>query len=345
MEGLTMTTTENTRETQIVFRNKFEKLIQCDCEHQVFEEAFEKFFALKPEEALDMLWKLTCAPAITILEKIGLYDGISDEMFVALRNELRHQYKEMINPEFLKIDVPENCQEAFDALKNKSDSIVAAVVYEHCLSRLYVDEYTMNRRLFLLKSDKENNNFGGIRTLGFNTDESAYLKQFHEQIHDLLIAMYDNYQKQCGTASQNNAFAGLDKILEESGIDLPFDMGDNVGKVTQPAIEQPEIDQPETKQPAQSQDNPAFKSLNAEEIMVHKDAFASFAKDYDLNILVQIGQLGFDLNEVMAKKDTISNLLKAIESLEKAEAKVLAAAKTKEKAEAKLLKAAEALSK
>ena len=37
-----MTTTENTRDTKLVFRNKFAKLIQCDYEHQVFEEAFEK---------------------------------------------------------------------------------------------------------------------------------------------------------------------------------------------------------------------------------------------------------------------------------------------------------------
>lgn len=309
MEGITMT--ENTYDTNIIFRNKFKKLIQCETEHEVFVEAFRKFLDLKPEEALDMLWKLTYAPAINILEKIGLYACISDEMFVALRNELRHQYKEIVHPDFLKVDVPENCKNAFDVLSNKSDIITAAVVYERCQYRMYADEYAMNRLLFLLKSDKENHNFGGIRSLEFNADESTYLKQFHEQIHDLLMAMYNNVQQQ-NRSFQNNAFEGLDKLLEDAGMDLPFRMDDIVTEVPQAPIEQPEAEQS-----AQSHNSVVYKSLTAEEIIAHKAVFASFMKDADLNILVNIGQLGFDLNEVMAKKDAISNLLKAAEALGK----------------------------
>ena len=343
MEGLTMTTTENTKNSTISFRNKFEKLIKCDYEHQVFEESFEKFFALNPEEALDMLWKLTYAPAINILEKIGLYAGISDEMFIALRNELRHQYKE-VHPDFLKMSIPEDCQEAFDVLKNKSDIITAAVVYAHCQSCLYLEN--MDRILFLLNSDKENNYFGGIRSLFFNADESAYLKQFHEQIYDLLMALHNNVE-QHNNSCKNMPFEGLDKLLENADKVLPFYVDvsaqKDVDETLRPVMGDEPLIEPEVKQPVAT--GSAYKSLTAEEIMANKDAFASLVKDADLNILVQIGQLGFDLNKVMDKKEAISNLLKAIESMEKAEAKVLAAAKSKEKAEVKLFKAAEALSK
>jgi len=344
-----MTTTENTRDTKLVFRNKFAKLIQCDYEHQVFEEAFEKFFALKPEEALDMLWKLTYAPAINILEKIGLYAGISDEMFIALRNELRHQYKE-VHPDFLNVDVPEECQNAFTALKNQTDDIVATIVFNHCSMHQYASEEYMIPHLSRLQNSKENVHCGGIKGLDFNWNETSYLKQYHGLIHDLLKATYEHYQKQCGMNTSNSPFAVLGKLMENGNTDdLPFYMEKNVDVAPQPDAVQPETVQPETVQsetvqPAQNS-GPSFKSLTAEEIMAHKDAFASFVKDADLNILVQIGQLGFDLNEVMAKKDAISNLLKAIESKKKAEAKVLAATKSMEKAEAKLLKATSALSK
>jgi len=58
-----------------------------------------------------------------------------------------------------------------------------------------------------------------------------------------------------------------------------------------------------------------FMDLTPEKILAHKDSFESFMETYDLDNLILIGKLGFDLNAVMAKKELISNFLKAVKAL------------------------------
>jgi len=326
------------------FRSKFEKLLD-DENRTIFIGAFEKFCDMNPDYARKLLWHLTYETdpdAINVtLSKLDLsLEVISSDKISTLRNELRFQY-EQLQPDFLKVDVPEECQDVFVALKNRTDAIVASIVYEHCQNRMYLDQDALNRILFLMSSDKENYQFGGIRELQFYTEETAYLLPFHAQIHDMFKALSDHYQNQCGTASKNLPFEGLARQLEDAGMELPFDVEPLQEVLSEVANEELQS-MPVAEEPVSDS---GFKPLTLEAILPHKDLFASFVKDSDLNILFQIGQLGFDLNQVMAKKDILTNLLKAIEKKLKAEADLVKATEKKQKAEEKLLKLAESLSK
>ena len=332
--------------TNFTFRSKFEKLLN-DKNRPIFVAAFEKFFKLTPDSARDLLWRMTYnmeVTAVAALVELGLnQEIISSEKIPCLRNELRHQY-EVANPNFLGVTVPVECQEAFDALLNHTDPIVANIVFEHCMSRLYVEEGYMNRILFLLNSDKENNFFGGIRSLQFAPDESFYLKPYHLLIHDLLKALYEDYQAWRSAQEDNLPFAGLATLMEEAGINLSSDIEEVAQEACDEAIEEVmaemEAEAPteaSTEVPAEPvQTDSRFKPLTAEAIIANKDVFVSFLKEHDMNTLLQIGMLGFDLNEVMAKSEKLYNLLKAVEAVEKATEKL-------KKAEAKMSKATEAL--
>ncbi len=57
-----------------------------------------------------------------------------------------------------------------------------------------------------------------------------------------------------------------------------------------------------------------FRPLTSNEIRGHEDVFRLLEEINDLNVLVRIGQLGFDLNKVVAKKEEICKFLQADEA-------------------------------
>lgn len=309
-----------------VFRSKFENLIT-DENRPVITEAFFEFFKLLPKDACELLWRLTYEPDYSsfTLEKIGLsLNIISLENISLLRNELRFQYKEK-DPTFLNVDLAEECQEAYQELVNHSDVITAAVVYNHCQSHICSDVVHI---LSLLNNDMENKFYGGIRSLSFCKYEAIYLKPFHKEIHNLLKAMYENYQKQCGSSSfSNTPFTGLAKMIEANGNDLPYFFGDGTPSEEPAHTTSKSEDASIPEEPAHTVS--PFRRIYAESIIMYRDFFMSFVMNDDWNMLLEIGKLGFDLNEVMVKKEKICIFLEAV--------------KAKEEAEAKLFKAVEAL--
>lgn len=333
--------------TKFTFRSKFEKLLN-DANRPIITAAFEKFFKLRPDSARDLLWRLTFNADIAsaALIELGLNTEIIPfEKISVLRNELRYQYNELVHPNFLGVSAPNECQEAFVVLKNQTDDIVANVVYEHCQSRVYVEEDMINRLFFLLKSDKENHYYGGIRSLFFSYEEADYLKPFHVQIHDVLNALHEHYKNQCASTSKNLPFEGLASLVEEAGMDLPFNFEELPTQTADDVIREFLAEtEPDAPAEAPALTISGFMNLTAEAIISNKDVFTSFMKNDDLNILVQIGKLGFDLNEVVAKKDKIGALLKAAAAEEKAASKLKKATDDMEKATNKRLKASLALS-
>lgn len=308
-----MTNNINSKNTTFTFRTKFEKLVS-DENRPAIEAAFEKFCSLDPETtvARDILWDLTYNPEVSFeaLQELGLnQEIISPENVSKLRDELRHQYKKRYNS-FLAVDVSEECIPAFEALSKKAGPIVASVVNELCSYRML--GYDVPRALFLLSSDKENFFFGGICEVGFAPKEAEYLKPFHMEIHNLLKAMYDLQQD----ASKNTPLDKLGSMVKEAGIELPFNVDEipEATPVKAPAdttVQAPNKAQAEQPVEADS----GFKPLTPEGILEHKDVFASFVESSDMNILLQIGKLGFDLNKVIAKKDAIIKLFEATKAL------------------------------
>lgn len=307
----------NTMNTTFTFRSKFEKIVS-DENRPVIEATFEKFCNFDPTTtyARNLLWDLTYNPEVAsaTLQDLGLnHEIIAPENVCKLRDELRYQYEKLHNG-YLAVNVSEDRIPAFEALSKKAGPIVASLVNELCLQRLYGSD--VPRTLHLLKSEKENFFFGGICDVGFMPIEAEYLKPFHMQIHDLLKAMYDAHQE----AARNTPLSGLDSIIKDAGIELPFYVSEipatapletpaeasNEAQDKQPA-ETP--NEAQGKQPVET--NLGFKALTPDAILEHKDVFTAFVESSDMNILLKIGNLGFDLNNVIAKKEAIRKVLEA----------------------------------
>ena len=283
----------NMTNTKINFRTKFKKLLK-DEDYSIVEEAFKKFCTYEPAIALKVLWNLTYSSNTAVEEvyKLGLDNKIIPEQnFLNFRNELRYQYEQCT--EYNEFDLSEeliddeNITKAFLDLKNKSDVIVAVIVYEQCKEIL--DDSELERTLYLLQSDRDNNYFGGIRSMRFNIEEADYLKTFHMEIYNLLNAL-------------NNFIPFFTEIEEES---------EEIVDV------QNEVKEPEEVQSVEPyQIEYEYTALTSREILSHKKSFETLVKENDLNILVVIGQLGFDLNEVMNKIDKIKKFIDAIDEFE-----------------------------
>lgn len=308
-----MTTTNNTR---ITFRTKFEKYLNDDNRIPI-TAAVESFCNWESTSALDFLWNFNFASSTDSIQKLlnelNLnISNIPNADFTLFQNELRYQYK-TFNPSFLEIAVPTYCKDAFSALENHTNSIIANIIYEHCKTTSYYENYAnIERILFLLKSEEDKNHYGGIRSLHFKKEESEFLKPHHMYIHDLLNSLYEH------TLSENETFknkplAGLGDLVKESGMELSEDVPVVFSPETKDKIRKAFNEYFSTEESVK--ENSKYEPLTPEMILVYKDDFSSYAENNDLNKLVPIGVLGFDLNEVMSKKEKIKDFLKAAEAL------------------------------
>jgi len=319
----------NINATNLTLRNKFVKLIESDDARQAYTNACKKFCGLTEDVTEDILWRLTYYnpdDSSKDLQRLGLNpEEIPAEILTALRNELRSQYKQH-HPDAWKVDVPKTCMEAFTDLKNHTDEIVATKVLNHCFSRVTTSEEDMERVLFLLKSDIEKWYFGGLRELKFNSEQASYLKPYHMEIHNLFVAVCEQFKQQCrsGDSFTNKPFAGLSDRLNEAGVnvsddELPYNFSDPVSDTDADEDVQPES---HVEEPAEVSAQPViteFTALTADNIMANKDVFFAFAVDENFSSLPQIKALGFDLNAVIDRKNAILYLLSAEAALYEAQ--------------------------
>lgn len=278
MEGINTMT----RDTKFEFRTKFKNLLnENNCSAII--NAFNQFCSLDSKSAINMLWGLTYSQnrAFEELNKLGLdFKFIPAEKVLVFRNELRYQYERNVQSYFLQSYQKENDEKiskTFLALTNRTDAIVASVVYNLCNTVIFNTD--VERILFLLKSEKESYYFGGIRVIGFDIAEAEYLKPFHLEIHNLLKAINEY---------------------------IPFYIGEKEGVVVE--------EKGESNKEITTETPKLFKSLTPEEILINRDVFKAYVSKNDMNILVVIANLGYDLNEVMAKTEKIQNFLLAVEN-------------------------------
>ena len=112
-------------------------------------------------------------------------------------------------------------------------------------------------------------------------------------------------------------------MIAANGNDLPFTFGDETPTEEPAQTSIPVVDEPSHEEPVQT--TPQFRRIYAESIIMYRDAFIPFVMDEDWNMLLEIGKLGFDLNEVMTKKEKICIFLEAVQAKEEAEAKLFKA--------------------
>lgn len=201
----------NANSSSVNFRNKFAKMIDTPERLAYWTSAFQEFVSeYSPAEATEILFHLSvkgehlfedlCKDPDTLMKGMGtltvdpkeLLPNIpTAEILALIRNEARFQY-EQIHKGFLNRCMDENTKAAFIQLKNHSDEIIAASVYDCCNEYMYVLNENIERVLYLLAHKDEKFFFGGLKTLGFNEEQANYLKPYHNYVHALMMAMYEN---------------------------------------------------------------------------------------------------------------------------------------------------------
>ena len=315
------------KKNTIQFRASFKKVIK-EADIQAIEAAFHKFLDMSQQEALDLLWKLTYQDAEqfdSTIKVLGLTrDMIQPENASTLRNELRHHYGDN-----LMSQVSEGCQEAFSALVRQSDAITAYIVYVQCNVTMSVfDTGSIQKLNFLLNNYKEKNYFGGIRMLGFDFAQAEYLKSFYEEIRELFNALYK--------MNSENIFGDhlgevLGRVLSNTKLQLPEEP-ESTTEEEHPVLEEPEsttgeeqsaLEEPEEiesfsedEDEEEEEEEEEHPGVNAGNVLYDSELFKRFVAG-DLESLIEIKNLGYDLNEVVEKNQEIAAFLKAAENLDK----------------------------
>lgn len=311
------------KKNTIQFRASFKKVIK-ETDIQAIEAAFHKFLDMSQQEALDLLWKLTYQDAEqfdSTIKVLGLTrDMIQPENASTLRNELRHHYGDN-----LMSQVSEGCQEAFSALVRQSDAITAYIVYVQCNVTMSVfDTGSIQKLNFLLNNYKEKNYFGGIRMLGFDFVQAEYLKSFYEEIRELFNALYK--------MNSENIFGDhlgevLGRVLSNTKLQLPEEP-ESTTEEEHPVLEEPEsatgeeqsaLEEPEEIESFsedEEEEEEEHPGVNAGNVLYDSELFKRFVAG-DLESLIEIKNLGYDLNEVVEKNQEIAAFLKAAENLDK----------------------------
>lgn len=250
---------------------------------------------------------------------------IPEDLILPWRDELRYQRKNF-HKDFLEITISQNCEEAYTALLNSSDAVIAAIVYKMCYKLcMYSIDADIERSLYLLNSSKDENIFGGIRSLHFNREEALVLKKYAPKISNLLDALWKDQVEQkkletnkplakqleawCQTHpltdDANDASLGVtsDEVTIEASNEVPAETS---GKENLTSYEIPE-----EEMPFQFSANPTEmldfeKNLNPQNILEDAGLFETFVEAYH-----QLKKAGYDTQKVVDKMEAIVKILEA----------------------------------
>ncbi len=148
------------------------------------EEMARRYKELDPDTLFSYLWKLTYDPEYA-LAKIGLVGDEFLQLYKKVRNYLFEEYGK---PDILG-DPEKYDKELFLALEQDK------FAYTYISKKIdeAIDSYPkteLERISNLLSSEMENNQFGGLRSLGLNLSEATYFQKFKTAI-DLICKMFN----------------------------------------------------------------------------------------------------------------------------------------------------------
>ena len=274
------------------------------------EEATNTFAkGMSNDQCFDLLWLMTYDPA-KALNSFGLEpDSIPEHLVLPWRDELRYQHSLVQKDFFQPAITSENCKAAYQKLLNVSDMIVAAVVYNKCFRLTqYADESYIERTLYLLGSFQEVNYFGGLRTLHFDKSESAMLKPYAAQIHDLLEAIWNDTLLRKASEVNTPLAAPLKRWLQDHSVDTvdTAEQEPDIVVETASATGIPSLPTPKNE----CNEHSAESSLTVMDIMANESLFEKF-----LGVCQELEKAGYSARMVVGKLDAISSILEASKML------------------------------
>ena len=289
--------------------------------HDKFVQAVLSVNSMTEETALNTIWKLTYKPELVLRtfgftsidpatvseEEAENVDFISEDLVKSFRNELRYQRNLISN--FPEVSVPDSCKEAFEAFNNATgqDIITTVSVFRACsaLVNCYTED-TISRTLALLKNPREENYFGGIRSLHFGYEEALYLKPYAQQIADLFSAMWEAKRK---LSKPNTPMENLGQMLQEhQGRSTEQQNAQQPAEAEVPTA--PETPKVEEAKPEENASETVSRQLTSSDVVANPEVFEAF-----LDVCNKVKDAGFDPVEVASKLDAISKILDAFRVL------------------------------
>lgn len=309
------------------FRNKFLNIFgNCPVYEKIKQLIFD--FANDPgnEKCHNFLWLLTYDSA-KALNVWGLDEGNfsnlnpRDAWARVLRDELRFQ-RCLIHKDFLEVvNLPENCKASYQALLKATDKVVALAVYNACSERcICAATGDIEVSLYLLHSEKENNFFGGIRSLHFSYNEAVYLKDYHNMIGDLLECLWYTEKARRESSANKPLSMALEPLLkngscEEIASEAESTPSDEVDAV----CEQDQVSSPDktrkeaieyfkkycgSKEVASSPTT--FKAVTSVNVLTDKTLFEKF-----FGVCQELKDAGYCVQMVLDKMSVISKIFEA----------------------------------
>lgn len=175
------------------------------------EEISRRYKELDPETLFTYLWKLTYDPSYA-LSKLGLVGNEFLQLYKKVRNYLFEEYGRpdiLGNPELYN-------QELFLALgQDKFAYTYISKKIDEAISSYPKTE--LERISKLLSSEMENNQFGGLRSLGLNLSEAAYFQEF-KNATDLICRLFNERFQEAEkniTSLNNDIIEEPKEVVEE----------------------------------------------------------------------------------------------------------------------------------
>lgn len=175
------------------------------------EEISRRYKELDPETLFTYLWKLTYDPSYA-LSKLGLAGNEFLQLYKKVRNYLFEEYGRpdiLGNPELYN-------QELFLALgQDKFAYTYISKKIDEAIS--FYPKTELERISKLLSSEMENNQFGGLRSLGLNLSEAAYFQEF-KNATDLICRLFNERFQEAEkniTSLNNDIIEEPKEVVEE----------------------------------------------------------------------------------------------------------------------------------
>ena len=297
---------------EIKVRSKFMNGFQ-----SCLEEAKKLLFELlqeSPTFIIRLLWMLTYDPQQQNYHKPDYQQWLeritslaSFENLELFKNEVMHHLSQ-IQKDFFNLNIKPQSEETYAYLQRKIGKAGAYIVYNRCLEFSYYDENSINRCLRLLsKTRYEDSMIRGFKSLGFNSEEASFLIPYASEVHNLLYDLSSEKLEPQGNMPEISFFFSS----QEDGGETANLSAKEISKVDFPVSSQETANEEASEVAVEDSTTAVTNSLSPVAVLNHMGLISNFFK-----ILDELHSAGINFEELIQKREAISNLLAATKLLE-----------------------------